>query len=124
MKILLVEDKVELACLLADNFKDHGHHCHNKTSALGALELLEKETFDVIICDLHLPHINGETFSVKVKSLYKTPVILMSGDYKILDSKNFDAFILKPFNFDELLDLVELVTQAQIKLGPQKDLFL
>ena len=119
MKILLVEDRLDLANNLAEEFKGLKYKIITKSSSLGALEFLENNRVDILISDLHMDHINGEQLAQIVRKKYSTPSILMSGDYNIKNSKNFDAFILKPFNFDELVELVKIVAQKSKKTRPQ-----
>lgn len=119
MKVLLVEDSLELANLISDSFQEKKITCITKTSALGALEFLDKHKVDVLISDLHLPHMSGEELCQIAKDKYITPTILTSGDYAIHNSKHFDAFILKPFEFSELLEMVNLVAKKLEASRPQ-----
>ena len=119
MRLLLVEDSLELANLISDSFQDKKITCITKTSALGALEFLDQHSVDVLITDLHLSHINGEELCQIAKAKYRVPTILTSGDYAVHNSKNFDAFILKPFDFSELLEMVNLVALKRNTSRPQ-----
>lgn len=122
MKILLVEDRLDLANNLAEKFKNLKYKIITKSSSLGALEFLENNRVDILISDLHMDHINGEELAQIVREKYSTPSILTSADYNIKNSKNFDAFILKPFDFDELDELVKIVVQKSKRSRPQSTL--
>lgn len=119
MKVLLVEDSLELADLISESFSHKKIKCITKATALDALEFLDKHKVDVLITDLHMPHMSGEELCQIVKAKYRIPAILTSGDYAIHNSNHFDAFILKPFDFSELVEVVELVASKTESLRPQ-----
>lgn len=119
MKVLLVEDSLVLSNLISESLKENGFKCVTRTSSLGALEFLESHKTDVLITNLHLPHISGEELSQIVKEKFRIPTILTSKDYAISDSKNFDGFILKPFEVEELIEMIELVARKNQSLRPQ-----
>jgi len=119
MKILLVEEKIELSNQLAESFGNLTYDVITKSSSLGALEFLENNTVDLIISDLNMGHISGEELAQVVKKKYGIPSILMSSNYNIVNGANFDAFILKPFDFDELLELVKIVAAKAKAQRPQ-----
>lgn len=121
MKILLIEESLELASLISEFLKKNGHKCVTKTSALGALEFLEAHKMDLLITELELSSLNGEELCQIAKTKYKIPTLLTAKNYAINDSKNFDGFILKPFEVSELLEMINIVAQ-KTKSRPQQSI--
>lgn len=113
MRILLIEESLELANLISEGLSKNGHKCVTKTSALGALEFLESHKMDLLITELELSSLNGEELCQIVKSKYKIPTLLSANNYAINNSKNFDGFILKPFDVTELLDMISIVAKKK-----------
>ena len=59
MKILVVEDDINIARLLLDYFAIRGHQADWATSAGQALQRLEESVFDVLVLDRGLPRMEG-----------------------------------------------------------------
>ncbi|MGE0785359.1 MAG: ATP-binding protein [Sandaracinaceae bacterium] len=57
-RILIVDDEEKVGASLARMLR--GHHVETATSGAQALEILESQDFDVVICDLMMPGIGGE----------------------------------------------------------------
>lgn len=72
------------------------------SSALDALEYLNKETVDAIFCDINMPDMNGVDF---VKSLQAPPLVVFTTAYPEYAIEGFrvDAvdYLLKPFSLQE-----------------------
>ena len=72
------------------------------SSALDALEYLEKETVDAIFCDINMPDMNGVDF---VKSLAVPPLVVFTTAYSeyAVDGFRVNAvdYLLKPFSLQE-----------------------
>jgi DNA-binding response OmpR family regulator len=118
MKVLLVDEKIEVANQLLEGFKAAKIECWTKTSALGALELLETNHFDVIVTTMNLPHLHSMSFAQIAKEKYKIPVIVTASTYPAQNSNSFDAFILEPYDFSELLELIQMLAKPQLKTRP------
>lgn len=59
-RVLIVEDELLLGRTLAQELGQR-HDVRLATGGAEALELLERESFDIILCDLRMPGISGET---------------------------------------------------------------
>jgi CheY-like chemotaxis protein len=107
--ILVVEDHRLMGKVLTDLLKQYDHAVH-ATTGKQALQKIRREAPDIILLDLTLPDISGFDVARAVRQNKKTsgtPILAMSGSaakgQQSLDA-GCDAFILKPFNTEQLLN--------------------
>ncbi len=115
-RVLVVEDDPAIRRLLADTLADEGHDVRQAMSGPEALDVLEVWLPDVILLDIALPGMDGRVFRTHQTSLAPpasdVPVIIVTGthDYSRLTSELGAAALLrKPFDLDELVELVSQV---------------
>ncbi len=108
MKILLVDDEPRLARLLGDTLSEEGHDLVLRHSGSEAVEVLEKERFDLLLTDLKMPPPDGLALLKIVKERYpRTEVIVMTAFATVaaavqaMKDGAFD-FLNKPIELDEL----------------------
>lgn len=114
MKILVVDDDLELCTMLSRFFEKHGFVVHSAGDALQALDILGREEVDFVIADLMMPHMDGISFLETLKAddrFRHLPVVLLTAypSEEVLDKglRKGAAFALsKPIDFDRLLTLV------------------
>lgn len=108
MRILVVEDAVDLADAIVRRFQRAGHALDHAVSGEDAEEFLLHQTYDLIILDINLPGKDG--FAV-LKGLRAeknpTPVLVMTARSEIDDRVSAldvgaDDYVVKPFDFREL----------------------
>lgn len=83
LRILLVDDEVELAQTLADLLEPKGHDIDLAANGAIALEKLRKKPFDAIISDLRMPVMDGPTMYVELSKEmpeYTKKIIYVTGD--------------------------------------------
>ena len=73
MRTLLVEDHEDTNRSLTNLLRRRGYHVHSALNFQSALELSEKEDFDVLVSDLGLPDGNGIDLMRKISS--KQPLV-------------------------------------------------
>lgn len=122
MRILLIEEQIDISNSLVEKLKQSDHKITTKTSALGALEFLENNRVDILICDYSLKYVNILTLSQIVKKKYSLAIILIGTKFNAKVSSHFDGFILRPFDYDELDELIRSVALEKISLRPQLEL--
>ena len=122
--ILIIEDDVLLNDMTKRLLTQHGYCVISAYSGSEALLLMEKGTFDLILLDLMLPGIPGETVLEKIKSTMDIPIIGVSAKTDIDSKVNLirngaDDYITKPFDNQELLVRIEAVLRRfQKSTGP------
>jgi DNA-binding NtrC family response regulator len=113
MDIGIVEDDQIMGSSLIQRFKLEGHNVHwwkTGSDAVNSLEFFEK---DIIICDIRLPDITGETVMRQASRDGLAPPFLFITGYGEIDQAvrlmrlGACDYITKPFEFDEFLVRVE-----------------
>jgi DNA-binding response OmpR family regulator len=113
LKVLVIEDDKSLVELLEVLFTDEGYVfsiLHHTNDILG---LVNEFGPDIILLDYLLPHIHGGELcrQLKISKEYiQIPVIIFSAYPKkmmVLDENGYDAFIEKPFDLAELVNIIE-----------------
>jgi len=106
--ILIIDDEKSLVDLLTVVFKKEGYRVKTSLSAAGALDLLEKEAFDLVITDIKMPQRSGMDILKAVKERSpEVPVIMITayGSVKqAVDALKAGAldYVVKPFDVEEL----------------------
>jgi CheY-like chemotaxis protein len=112
--VLLVEDDIALSEALADTLRDEGYEVACACDGVEALDYLRGGARpDIILLDLMMPRMNGETFRAeqqKDPTIADIPIVVISagGDSK---EKSFElgaaGYLPKPVNLDALLQTVD-----------------
>ena len=105
-KILLAEDDADFAGVLKMYLEIHGYAVSYCKDGEKALQLSQKEIFDICILDVMMPKLDGFTLAEKMKT--DTPFIFLTArklkEDKIKGLKlGADDYIVKPFEVDELV---------------------
>ncbi len=110
LRILVVDDEEEICKLLNKFFSRSGHSVKTVNNGADAIELINVEPFDLVLCDLAMPEVFGYDVIRALHTLEKTPKIgIITGwreEMKLIDGENikFDFIVEKPFNFLELTE--------------------
>jgi two-component system, OmpR family, response regulator len=113
MRLLLVEDDPKIAKFLEDGLSQNGYAVDLASDGELALDLLNLNSYDLLICDVMLPKVDGLSI---VKSFrkkdQKTPVIFLSARRSVDDrvlglQTGGDDYLTKPFSLSELLARVQ-----------------
>ena len=109
MKLLLVEDTVQLNKALTTVLKRNSYIVDSAFDGEEALEFLKDYEYDVIILDIMLPKIDGlEVLKRARANNIQTPILLLTAKTTTEDKitgldLGADDYLPKPFNVDELL---------------------
>lgn len=80
LRILVVDDQEIICELISEHLRSDGHTVGATSHCRAALDLLDQETFDLVITDQSMPEMNGSQFaSVLKKKWAELPVILLTG---------------------------------------------
>lgn len=122
MRLLLVEDDVELAQSLVERLREQGYEVtHSDNGALG-LQVALGGVFDAIILDRMLPGLDGIALLEAVRREKDTPVIYLTTMSGIDDrvrglEAGGDDYLVKPFAFVELLARIRAMTRRAAPTG-------
>ena len=108
MRVLLIEDEAKINALLTLYIKQDHHEVDSFTDAETALEAFQSKPYDLVISDLMLPKMQGESLIRTIRESSDVYVIVLtaktSKDAKIqLLKEGVDDYLTKPFNLDEVL---------------------
>jgi CheY-like chemotaxis protein len=114
VRILVVDDDLELNKLLSRYLERHGYQVSSAGDALQALDTLERERIDFVITDLMMPMLDGLAFLERLRADPRRkdlPVVFITAypsDRKMEESlRKGAAFCLaKPVDFDRLLTII------------------
>ncbi|HEX13002.1 MAG: sigma-54-dependent transcriptional regulator [Desulfurella sp.] len=114
MKVLIVDDDEQLRIALFSTLKHLGHECILAQNAKEALNILRKESFDLILSDLKMPKVDGIDLLKQIKqNNINTPFVIMTAfgtiETAVLAIKlgAFD-FIVKPFSRETIEKIISL----------------
>lgn len=109
MKILIIEDEIRLAEFIKKGLDENSHHTDIAKDGEIGLEMAFNNDYDVIIMDVNMPKMNGYDVTQAIRNENQNTPILMLTAMGTLNDKalGFDAgiddFLVKPFQFQELL---------------------
>jgi DNA-binding response OmpR family regulator len=114
VKILIVEDEQRLADVLQKQFEEHGFSVDIASDGYIGKQLVETISYNLIVLDINLPLINGFDLCEEIrKTNSEIPIIMLTAlgtsDNKVLGFEvGADDYVLKPFDFRELLARVNV----------------
>jgi signal transduction histidine kinase len=115
---VLVVDDNKINQMVTKKMLSHNNLiCTLVSSGFEALDLLEKENFDLILMDINMPLMNGFETSKKIRALHiETPIFALTASDKNETLLNPDMIYLndilvKPFEFSVLNDLINKYLQ-------------
>ena len=108
IKILLIEDDVELALLLQSSLAHEEIEAHLAFTPLEGLTRLQDESFDALVLDLSLPQMDGLEICRVVRGAFPAMPIIISSARSDMNDKGMgfergaDDFLPKPYDPREL----------------------
>ena len=120
IKICIVEDEESIANLIRMSLSQYGYSCTCIYDGLEAADLLERETFDLLLLDIMLPGADGYALLEYSKSL-NIPTIFLTAKTGVNDRvkglrMGAEDYISKPFEIAELVARVEAVLRRFHKI--------
>ncbi len=125
MRVCLVEDEQSLIELISLNLEMEGYHVQCYSDGQTALDLLAKPFhFDLIILDVMLPNVNGFDICKEIRKHDATPILFLSAKGTTADriaglKLGANDYITKPFDLEEFLLKVQILTQGLVSAEVQ-----
>jgi two-component system cell cycle sensor histidine kinase/response regulator CckA len=112
--ILLVEDEMALATAVIEALHDAGYVVQHASDGEDALEKVKGEAFDLVLCDLKMPRLDGIAFYERLEAAapgLSKHVIFVTGDVAGTAAEKFleesgCRWLAKPFRLGDLLRVV------------------
>jgi PAS domain S-box-containing protein len=114
LRVLLVDDNRDAARSTELLLRQAGHEVLVAHDGPSALELAFKEHPDLVILDVGLPDIDGYGVAREIRRQSSIPLVALTG-YSPEESTSllFDAYLLKPVNPAELVQLIGEFTRSE-----------
>lgn len=126
MKILLVEDEPKLASFVKKGFENEGYEIEIAYDGRVGQSLIQQNRYDLVILDVNLPYVNGfELCRLVRRQDAHVPVLLLTAldslDDKVTGFESgTDDYLVKPFEFKELLLRARVLTRRHTEAATVK----
>ena len=113
--ILVVDNEAQLADFVQETLTRHGATVHIAGSGSDAYERFKAQTYDLVICDRHMPGLSGQGLYRLVQDMDPNSpqrFLFVTADPIPADTRHFFSehrvhFMRKPFNSQELMKTIE-----------------
>lgn len=119
VKILIVDDEIKLSYLLKEELEDVGYKVFVASNGEIGLETFIQENPEIVLSDIRMGEMNGIELLTKIRKVSNdTQVLLMTAYASAKDAVHamkigaYD-YLIKPFDIDELLLLIEKMLEKQ-----------
>jgi diguanylate cyclase (GGDEF)-like protein len=128
-RILIVDDDPDIARILRFRLQKKGYDCVLAANGLEALEKIDTHHPDLVLLDVMMPKMDGFTACREIRkrnAWCRIPVIMLTAKGDTMDKvtgigEGADDYIVKPFEFEELLARIRMVmrrTQETMSANP------
>ncbi len=120
-RILIIEDDSDAAKLLKMRLSSQGYQVHTEEYGKTGLNYAADNPPDLVILDLKLPDMHGYEVCRKLRELYRAwemPILMLTAVSETMDklrgfATGADAYLVKPYKPDELLQTVSLLLEDE-----------
>ena len=121
-KILVCDDDKEIVEAIEIYLTQDGHQVLEAYDGIEAVEILKKESVDLLIMDIMMPRMDGIRAALKIREKHNIPIIILSAKSEDADkilglNIGADDYITKPFNPLELVARVKSHLRRYMQLG-------
>jgi DNA-binding NtrC family response regulator len=119
IRILLVDDEIDFVETMVKRFRIRKMPIETAGSGAEALKLVDEQDFDVVILDVRMPGMGGMEVLRQIRARRPlTEVIMLTGHASLdagMQGMSLGAYdyVLKPADFDELLDKVRRAAERK-----------
>ena len=133
MKILLIEDDVEISEMVKGFLEKENYEMITATDGEEGYRTFRQEDIDLVLLDLMIPKLNGLEVMQKIRSNSVVPIIIMSAKDTDFDKSlglglGADDYLTKPFSLTELLARIKAnirrTTQYTMEMEKSKSMIL
>ena len=128
-RILIVDDDPDIARILRFRLQKKGYDCVLAANGLEALEKIDTHHPDLVLLDVMMPKMDGFTACREIRkrnAWCRIPVIMLTAKGDTMDKvtgigEGADDYIVKPFEFEELLARIRMImrrTQETMSANP------
>ena len=120
MKILLIEDDVDIADFVKMELEHEGYAVQTAFDGRTGLDIALAADFGLILLDIMLPGLNGLEVLRRLRLCKQTPVILLTARDTLMDKvagldTGANDYVTKPFHIEELFARIRVLARAGAK---------
>lgn len=127
-KLLVVDDENNLRLVVQKEMARQGHEVETASDGEAAWECLEQQDFDVLLCDINMPRLDGIALLRRLREKSQNPpeVIMLTGQATVesaIEAMKLGAYdyLTKPYRITELSVLVTQAADKQkLKIDNQR----
>ena len=124
MKILVIEDEPRAAQYLRQGLSEHGYIVETALTGADGLHSAISGDHDLVLLDIMLPGLDGFAVLSALRTAKQTPVLMLTARGNTDDKvKGFDLgaddYLVKPFQFPELLARVRALLKRGVQAAPE-----
>ena len=114
MKLLIVDDEKLIRDVIKEYAENEKYEIIEAENGIEALEKIKEEDIDLIILDVMMPKMDGNTFLKEIRNQYNIPVIILSARSEEYDKLlgfelKADDYLTKPFSPKELMARIKAI---------------
>lgn len=119
LKILLVEDDLDLALTLVQFLELEGMVCDHASNGIAGLKFIEDYRYDVVLLDINMPRLDGLSVCQQLRDKGNDIPVLMLTARDQLSQKvegfkaGSDDYLVKPFELEELIVRIEALSRRR-----------
>jgi len=112
-RIMVVDDEKTIRETLSEVLADEGYHVFACANGREALEEIHREDYDVVICDIRMPGMDGTEVLERISEISPQSFVIMITAYATLETaiqslrKGAYDYIIKPLAFDDILTRID-----------------
>ena len=124
MKLLIVEDEINILNALQKGLKKEGYAIDIATDGCEAKEFIDYNTYDLVLLDINLPGIDGFSILKYLREKNNTTRVIIVSANRDIDSRisglDFGAndYLVKPFDFQELKARIRALLRREFLSKP------
>jgi len=127
IKILIIEDDPLIVDFLKMGFSQEGFEIAVANNGINAMEQFHQRLPSLVILDLRLPGLSGDEVCKRIRAESNIPILVLTALDRIEDKEKLfqsgaDDYLVKPFNFKELLLRIQALLRRVGVASKQKEL--